>query len=84
MDAEHYDLVVIGPGPAGEKGAAQVAYHGRRVAIVERSPTVGGTAVRDNIDRHRINLLHGDARLAPEGRVHVVSDEAERRSRPAR
>lgn len=134
MDAEHFDLVVIGSGPAGEKGAAQAAYHGRRVAIVERSPTVGGTAVatggipskalretalyvsgsrtkdvygvslaldreatfehlkvraaeisavmsgvvRDNIDRHRIDLVHGDARLAPEGRVHVVSDGGER------
>jgi thioredoxin reductase len=27
-----YDLVVIGSGPAGEKGAAQVAYFGKRVA----------------------------------------------------
>ena len=43
--AEHYDLVVIGTGPAGEKGAAVAAYHGRRVAIVERRSTVGGTAV---------------------------------------
>lgn len=40
---ERYDLVVIGSGPAGEKGAAQAAYHGKRVAVVERSPTVGGT-----------------------------------------
>ncbi|HVL03612.1 MAG TPA: FAD-dependent oxidoreductase, partial [Acidimicrobiales bacterium] len=45
MDAELFDLVVIGSGPAGEKGAAQAAYHGRRVAVVERSPLVGGTAV---------------------------------------
>ena len=45
MDAEPFDLVVIGSGPAGEKGAAQAAYHGRRVAVVERAPLVGGTAV---------------------------------------
>ena len=45
MDAELFDLVVIGSGPAGEKGAAQAAYHGKRVAIVERAPLVGGTAV---------------------------------------
>ncbi len=132
--AEHYDLVVIGSGPAGEKGAAQAAYHGKRVAMVERSPGVGGTpvttgglpskalretalyvsgvrkkevhgvsldldveaiferlkvraeeikavmsdAVSDNIDRHRIELLHGDARLAPGRRVHVGSDDGER------
>src|SRR5437867_8925771 len=40
-----YDLVVIGAGPAGEKGAAQAAYHGKRVAIVEASPRPGGIAV---------------------------------------
>ena len=40
-----YDLVVIGSGPAGEKGAAQAAYYGKRVAIVEREPQVGGSAI---------------------------------------
>ena len=40
-----YDLVVIGSGPAGEKGAAQAAYFGRRVAIVEREPVPGGACV---------------------------------------
>jgi NAD(P) transhydrogenase len=42
---ERFDLVVVGSGPAGEKGGVQAAYHGKRVAIVERSPVVGGTAV---------------------------------------
>jgi NAD(P) transhydrogenase len=41
---EDFDLVVIGSGPAGEKGAAMAAYHGKRVALVERRPTLGGTA----------------------------------------
>jgi NAD(P) transhydrogenase len=40
-----YDLVVIGGGPAGERGAAQAAYFGKRVAIVERQPEPGGAAV---------------------------------------
>ena len=40
-----FDLVVIGSGPAGEKGAAQAAYHGRRVAIVERATHPGGATV---------------------------------------
>jgi len=44
MDAKHYDLVVIGSGPAGEKGAAQAAYFGRRVALVEKEPALGGAA----------------------------------------
>src|SRR5215213_1054587 len=40
-----YDLVVIGGGPAGERGAAQAAYFGKRVAIVELQPEPGGAAV---------------------------------------
>ena len=39
-----YDLVVIGSGPAGEKGAAQAAYFGRRVALIEKQPLLGGAA----------------------------------------
>ena len=40
----HYDLLVIGSGPAGEKGAAQAAYFGKRVALVERDAFLGGAA----------------------------------------
>jgi NAD(P) transhydrogenase len=40
------DLVVIGSGPAGEKGAAQVAYFGKRVAFLERKPAPGGANSR--------------------------------------
>ena len=42
---EHYDLIVIGSGPAGEKGAAQAAYFGKRVCLIERAPKPGGAAV---------------------------------------
>jgi NAD(P) transhydrogenase len=42
---EHYDLVVIGSGPAGEKGAAQAAYFGKRVCLIEKAPKPGGAAV---------------------------------------
>lgn len=41
---EDFDLVVLGSGPAGEKGAAQAAYFGKRVALVEREPVFGGAA----------------------------------------
>src|SRR5450432_2596899 len=44
-DVERFDLVVIGSGPAGEKGAVQAAYFGKKVALVERSHTVGGACV---------------------------------------
>jgi len=42
---ESYDLIVIGSGPAGEKGAAQAAYFGKRVALIERGPNLGGAGV---------------------------------------
>jgi len=42
---ERYDLVVIGSGPAGEKGAAQAAYFGKRVALVERGSVLGGACI---------------------------------------
>jgi NAD(P) transhydrogenase len=42
---KHYDLIVIGSGPAGEKGAAHAANLGKRVAIVERSARVGGAGI---------------------------------------
>jgi NAD(P) transhydrogenase len=127
---ERYDLVVVGSGPAGEKAAAQAAYVGKRVAIVERHELTGGVAVthagmiptktlreaalyvtgfrkRDlygvrveldpeqlystlrkrtaevmeamallvhqNLDRHRVELVRGHARLEPEGRVAVTT-----------
>ncbi|MCX5659586.1 MAG: Si-specific NAD(P)(+) transhydrogenase [Planctomycetota bacterium] len=41
----HYDCVVIGTGPAGQKAALQVSKLGKRVAIVERSNVVGGAQI---------------------------------------
>jgi NAD(P) transhydrogenase len=41
----NFDLIVIGSGPAGEKGAAQAAYFGKKTAIIERAPRVGGAGV---------------------------------------
>jgi len=40
-----FDLIVIGSGPAGEKGAAQAAYFGKKTAIIEMAPRVGGAGV---------------------------------------
>jgi NAD(P) transhydrogenase len=45
MGTNHYDLVVLGGGPAGERGAVQAAREGRRVALIERENVVGGTCV---------------------------------------
>jgi NAD(P) transhydrogenase len=127
--ADHFDLVVIGSGPAGEKGANQAAYHGHRVAVVERRSQPGGASIavagmpvktlrdtavyltgwsrRDvygigislapecvmnrlhtrmaevvetmagtvgqNLERHGVELIHGEARLGPDRTV-IVSD----------
>ena len=130
---EHYDLIVIGSGPAGEKGAAQAAYFNKRVALIERSPYVGGAGINtgtvpsktlreaalyysglqqrglygidyslkenmsvadfmhrehivvanerriieNNIQRHKINLIHGEASLQDAHTVRVTSSDGE-------
>ena len=129
-----YDLVVIGSGPAGEKGAAQAAYFGKRVALIERAPAPGGAAVHTgtvpsktlretalflsghrqaelygirvsldrnlavpklmsrkdtvvrseverihwNLDRHRVDYLHGVARLTDPHTVEITSPSGPR------
>lgn len=133
---ERFDMVVIGSGPAGEKAAAQAAYFGKRVAVVERSPSPGGAvvrnaeipsktlretalyitgfrrrevyglgltldpeatvtqlrtrtaqvietmtdAVRRNLERHAIELVHGVARLGSDRTVHVKLDGGQERT----
>jgi NAD(P) transhydrogenase len=130
---ERYDLVVIGAGPAGEKGAAQAAYFGKRVAVVDRLPHPGGApvastgipsktlretalyvtgfrnrdvyglsldldrelvlqrlmsrksevastmarAVEENLKRHGIQYIQGEARLGPGRTVRVAVDGRE-------
>ena len=40
----HYDVVVIGSGPAGEHGAVQAAFYGRKVALIEKEAVPGGAS----------------------------------------
>jgi NAD(P) transhydrogenase len=131
---EHYDLIVIGSGPAGEKGAAQAAYFGKRVAIVERSSRVGGAGIntgtvpsktlreaalyysglrqrglygidyslkenmsvadfmyrehivaenelkliQENLDRHDITLIHGEASFKDANTIRITSASTEK------
>ena len=42
---EHFDVIIIGSGPAGEKAAAQAAYIGKKVLVIEKEPVVGGAMV---------------------------------------
>src|SRR5574337_319274 len=41
----HYDLLVIGTGPAGQKAAIQAAKLNRKVGIIERKTVVGGVCI---------------------------------------
>ena len=131
-----YDLVVIGCGPAGEKGAVQAAYFGHRVLVVEKAPEPGGAAVhtgtlpsktlretalylsgfrardlygvsvhlddahaavpkliqrkdtiarqesarmRANLERHRVELVQGEARFVGTHEIEVATPEGPRR-----
>jgi len=79
----HYDLIVIGAGPAGEKAAAQAAYFGKSVAVIEAEPEPGGAAVHTGtlpsktlretalyLSGHRNRQLYGVAvELAPDATV---------------
>ena len=44
-EIEHYDMVVIGSGPAGEKAATQASKLKKKVAIIEKSPHLGGVSL---------------------------------------
>ena len=45
MAAAEYDLVVIGSGPAGQKGAIAAAKARKRVAVIDRTVMMGGVSV---------------------------------------
>jgi len=72
------DLVVVGTGPAGEKGAVQAAYFGKKVAIVERHPVLGGARITScalpskNLRETALALAGLRRREAPSVRAEVL------------
>jgi NAD(P) transhydrogenase len=42
---KHFELVVIGSGPAGQRAAIQAAKLGKRVALIERNQALGGVCI---------------------------------------
>ncbi len=42
---QHYDILVIGSGPAGKRAVVQAAKLGKQAAIIERAEQVGGVSV---------------------------------------
>ena len=75
-DSFDYDLVCIGSGPAGQRGAVQAAKLGKRVALVERRNTVGGTCLATGTipsKTFREAVLHFAAGAArPDGSTRVA------------
>ena len=49
METRTYDLIVIGSGPGGEKGAAQAAYFGKKVALIEQASRLGGAVANTGV-----------------------------------
>jgi NAD(P) transhydrogenase len=84
-----YDILIIGSGPAGQHAAWQAARMGRRAAIIERKPKIGGAGLQtgtipSKAMREVAYLLSrtGGMRqaLAPEGRSrHGLLADAVRR-----
>jgi pyruvate/2-oxoglutarate dehydrogenase complex dihydrolipoamide dehydrogenase (E3) component len=65
---ESYDLIVIGSGPAGEKGAAQAAYFDKRVVLVEKDTHLGGAGVNTGaVPSNTLLIATGSVPNWPEG-----------------
>ena len=46
MDVKnHYDMLVIGSGPAGKRAVVQAAKLGKKSAVIQRADQVGGVSV---------------------------------------
>ena len=80
MDPHAYDLVVIGSGPAGQKGAIAAAKLGKRVAIIDRRERIGGVCLHTGTIpsktlREAILYLSGFGQRAFYGRDYTVKDE---------
>jgi len=79
MEANEYDLVVIGSGPAGQKGAICAAKLRKKVAIIDRKRTIGGVCVHTGTIpsktlREAVLYLSGFRQRTFYGRGYVLKD----------
>jgi len=79
MESNEYDLVVIGSGPAGQKGAICAAKLHKKVAIIDRKRTIGGVCVHTGTIpsktlREAVLYLSGFRQRTFYGRGYVVKD----------
>jgi len=80
MDVANYDLVVIGSGPAGQKGAIAAAKLGKKVAVIDRKEMVGGVSLHTGTIpsktlREAILYLSGFRERTFYGRDYTVSKD---------
>ncbi len=79
MEANEYDLVVIGSGPAGQKGAICAAKLRKKVVIIDRTSTIGGVCVHTGTIpsktlREAVLYLSGFRQRTFYGRGYVLKD----------
>src|SRR6516162_4896284 len=79
MESNEYDLVVIGSGPAGQKGAICAAKLRKKVAIIDRKRTIGGVCVHTGTIpsktlREAVLYLSGFRQRSFYGRGYVLKD----------
>jgi protoporphyrinogen oxidase len=72
VPAARFDAVILGGGPAGLAAAWYAARAGRRVALVERAPTVGGLAGSFAVGGMRVD--HGSHRLHERADPDLLAD----------
>jgi NAD(P) transhydrogenase len=89
MHPIRYDLIVVGSGPAGQKGAIAAAKLGKRVAIVDRNDMVGGVCIHGGTVpsktlREAILHLTGFRHRSFYGNDYVVKDRISIRDLAAR
>jgi NAD(P) transhydrogenase len=82
MQSNEYDLVVIGSGPAGQKGAICAAKLRKKVAIIDRERTIGGVCVHtgtipSKMFREAVLYLSGFRQRTFYGRGYALKDRIE-------
>jgi NAD(P) transhydrogenase len=76
----HYDVLVLGSGPAGMRGAIAAAKLGRRVAVIDRLDHLGGSSVHSGTlpsktMREAVLYLTGFQQRSFYGRSYQVKDQ---------
>jgi len=80
MEPNQYDLIVIGSGPAGQKGAICAAKLRKKVAIIEKKRSIGGVCVNtgtipSKTFREAVLYLSGLRQRTFYGRSYAVKDQ---------